>query len=56
MKKSPIAVQASIAAPLQKVWDYWTGPEHVTQWNQASDDWHCLKPPYPPQGKDASLP
>lgn len=43
MKKSPITVQASIAAPLQKVWDYWTGPEHVTQWNQASEDWHCPK-------------
>ncbi|EMS31433.1 Putative polyketide cyclase (CypC) [Mariniradius saccharolyticus AK6] len=43
MKKSPITVQASIAAPLQKVWDYWTGPEHITQWNQASEDWHCPK-------------
>jgi uncharacterized protein YndB with AHSA1/START domain len=43
MKKSPITVQASIAAPLQKVWDYWTGPEHVMQWNQASEDWHCPK-------------
>jgi uncharacterized protein YndB with AHSA1/START domain len=43
MKKSPITVQASIADPIQKVWDFWTGPEHITQWNQASEDWHCPK-------------
>lgn len=43
MKKTPITVQASIAATLQKVWDFWTGPEHITKWNQASDDWHCPK-------------
>lgn len=43
MKKAPITVQASIAAPLQKVWDCWTEPEHITQWNQASEDWHCPK-------------
>jgi uncharacterized protein YndB with AHSA1/START domain len=43
MKKTPITVQASIADPIQKVWDFWTGPEHITQWNQASEDWHCPK-------------
>jgi uncharacterized protein YndB with AHSA1/START domain len=35
-----IKVQASIAAPIQQVWDKWTLPEHITQWNQASEDWH----------------
>ncbi len=36
-----ITVEAVISAPVEKVWDYYTGPEHITQWNQASPDWHC---------------
>lgn len=35
-----ITVEATIHAPVQKVWDYWTKPEHITQWSNASDDWH----------------
>src|SRR3954470_3883392 len=35
-----ITVQANINAPIEKVWEYWTGPEHITKWNNASDDWH----------------
>lgn len=35
-----ITVEATIAAPTTKVWDYWTKPEHITKWNSASDDWH----------------
>ena len=35
-----ITVEATIHAPVEKVWQYWTSPEHITQWNQASDDWH----------------
>ncbi len=38
-----ITVQATINAPIQKVWDYWTLPEHITKWNYASDDWGCPK-------------
>ena len=36
-----ITVEAVISAPVEKVWDYYTGPEHIMQWNQASPDWHC---------------
>lgn len=36
-----ITVETIVKAPLKKVWLYWTAPEHITQWNQASDDWHC---------------
>ena len=36
-----ITVQATIAADGEKVWEYWTKPEHITKWNFASDDWHC---------------
>jgi uncharacterized protein YndB with AHSA1/START domain len=36
-----ITVQAAIAASKQKVWDYYTQPEHITQWNFADVSWHC---------------
>ena len=38
--KTEITVEATINAPVEKVWKYWTSPEHITQWNNASDDWH----------------
>ena len=39
--QTAITVQATINAPVAKVWDYWTNPEHITQWTFASDDWHA---------------
>lgn len=36
-----VTVQAVIQAPVDKVWRYWTEPAHITQWTQASDDWHA---------------
>lgn len=36
-----IKINAVIAADVTKVWDYYTLPEHITQWNFASDTWHC---------------
>src|ERR1041384_3389636 len=38
-----VTVDASMAADVKKVWDYWTKPEHITKGNFASDDWHCLR-------------
>ncbi|MGI8581952.1 MAG: SRPBCC domain-containing protein, partial [Chitinophagaceae bacterium] len=38
--KTIIAVENTINAPVQKVWEYWTKPEHITKLNNASDDWH----------------
>jgi uncharacterized protein YndB with AHSA1/START domain len=35
-----ITVEALVNAPLDTTWAFWTGPEHITQWNNASDDWH----------------
>jgi uncharacterized protein YndB with AHSA1/START domain len=40
-QKEPITVEATIQAPLEKVWDYWTKPEHIVQWAFASDDWEA---------------
>jgi uncharacterized protein YndB with AHSA1/START domain len=36
-----ITVEANISAPIEKVWNYYTQPEHITKWNFASDNWHC---------------
>ncbi len=35
-----ITVRTTIQAPVEKVWEYYTKAEHITQWNAASDDWH----------------
>lgn len=36
-----ITVEAVVNAPVEKTWEAYTNPEHITQWNHASDDWHC---------------
>ena len=41
MKHSKITVQATINAPAKKVWDYYTNPEHIVNWNFADASWHC---------------
>ncbi len=41
--KTVITVQATVHAPLDKVWQLWTQPEHIVHWNNASDDWHTPK-------------
>lgn len=34
-------IKATIHAPIEKVWEYWTEPQHIVKWNQASEDWHA---------------
>lgn len=36
-----LTITALISSPIQKVWNYWTLPEHITKWNFAADDWQC---------------
>jgi uncharacterized protein YndB with AHSA1/START domain len=43
LKKSSISVRAKINAPIIKVWKYWTTPEDIVKWNNATDDWHTPK-------------
>lgn len=38
-----IIVKTSIKSSLKKVWEYWTQPHHIMNWNFASDEWHCPK-------------
>lgn len=35
-----ITLQTILKAPIEKVWELWISPEHITQWNHASADWH----------------
>lgn len=41
MDTTKITIQAVVSADKQKVWDYYTKPEHITKWNFAIDTWHC---------------
>jgi uncharacterized protein YndB with AHSA1/START domain len=43
MDKQKITIEATINASLAKVWQYYTEPKHITQWNNASDDWHTTR-------------
>jgi len=36
-----ITVETIIHSTLEKVWQCWTDPAHITQWCFASDDWHA---------------
>ena len=36
----PIVVEENFHTPIEKVWECWTSPEHITKWNNASPDWH----------------
>ena len=38
--KTKITVETLVNAPLEKVWQYWTEPQHITNWNFATDEWH----------------
>lgn len=42
-KKVTITIEAVVKAPIEKAWNSWVEPQHITQWCQASDDWHCPK-------------
>ena len=35
-----ISVDTIVRAPIAKVWQAYTTPEDIKQWNAASDDWH----------------
>ena len=33
MEATKITIHATISAGIQKVWNYYTQPEHITKWN-----------------------
>lgn len=41
--RTKITVETTVNAPVEKVWQYFSLPAHITQWCQASPDWHAPK-------------
>jgi uncharacterized protein YndB with AHSA1/START domain len=39
-QKTVLTVETTVNAPVEKVWGYWSSPEHITKWCSPSDDWH----------------
>lgn len=40
MEKTKITVEATVHKPIEKVWEIWTTPKHIMEWNSAQDDWY----------------
>ena len=39
--KTAVTIEAVVNAAVEKVWEYWSKPAHITQWSNASPDWHA---------------
>ena len=35
-----ITVNTTVQTSIERVWDSYTRPEDIMQWNAASEDWH----------------
>jgi uncharacterized protein YndB with AHSA1/START domain len=38
-----IVVETTINKPIERVWEIWTDPADIMEWNIPFDDWHCPK-------------
>lgn len=38
-----ITIETSINADLAAVWDAWSNPDDIKQWNTAQEDWHTTR-------------
>jgi uncharacterized protein YndB with AHSA1/START domain len=38
-----ITVETLVKAPIAKIWNAYTTPDDIKQWNAASDDWHTTQ-------------
>lgn len=43
LNKTTLTIETSVDAPVEKVWQYWTQPEHIKKWNTPSEDWHTTR-------------
>jgi uncharacterized protein YndB with AHSA1/START domain len=41
MNTMKIEVQTTVSTDIKKTWDFYTNPQHIVNWNFASDDWQC---------------
>ena len=40
-KNITVTVEVIVKAPVEKVWECWTAPDHITNWNFATKEWCC---------------
>ncbi|KIO77378.1 polyketide cyclase [Pedobacter lusitanus] len=40
VNNTSVTIETTVNAPIEKVWESWNKPEHITKWSHASDDWH----------------
>lgn len=40
---APLKIETLVDAPIEKVWQFFSLPEHIINWTMASDDWHVPK-------------
>jgi uncharacterized protein YndB with AHSA1/START domain len=38
-----ITIEATVNAPVEKVWRLWNSPEHIIKWSTPSPEWHTPK-------------
>lgn len=36
-----ITVETKVNRGIDKIWEFWTNPEHIVNWNFAISEWHC---------------
>ena len=41
MQAKIITIETKIKANPTQVWEHWTKPKHITQWNFATEEWSC---------------
>ena len=39
--KHKVTVETVVDKDVEEVWKFWTSPEHITNWNFATPEWHC---------------
>jgi uncharacterized protein YndB with AHSA1/START domain len=42
-KRKIINIETVVHASPEKVWEMWSNPEHIVQWNNATSDWHTTR-------------
>lgn len=38
-----VTAETLVNAPIKKVWEFWTEPQHIKRWNNISEEWHTPK-------------
>jgi uncharacterized protein YndB with AHSA1/START domain len=39
--RTKVTIETTVNAPVEKVWKYWSAPEHITTWCTPAPEWHA---------------